>query len=76
MSMSTARPQVQETHATLSDTATSLVGSAHGLHRKHMVRNIGIQYEQSACAVHKAVDERQQQGGDTGWQGRLPSRSA
>lgn len=40
----------------VSDRATSLMGSVHGLHRKHVVRNIGTQNGQSACAVHKAAD--------------------
>lgn len=45
-----------DTHPSVSDRATSLMGSVHGLHRKHVVRNIGTQSGQSACAVHKAAD--------------------
>lgn len=42
-----------DTHHAVSDMVTSLGGSVHGLHRKHVVRNIRIQYEQSAMGCRQ-----------------------
>lgn len=47
-----------DTHHLVSDTATSLVGSGHGLHRKHLVGNIGIQYELNATCYAQGCRQR------------------
>lgn len=58
MNVSTVRPQVQEIHHLVSDTATSPVGSVHGLHGKHWVGNIRIQCELNAMCCAQGCRRR------------------